>query len=390
MNIASTDVSSSVSTPFHAHIPDADVQDLRDRLARTRWPEAATVADWSQGVPVDYLQDVCSYWARDYDWRRFEAKLNSFDQAVTHIDGLDFHFVHAPSPEPAARPLLIVHGWPGSVVEHLDVIDALRNPTAYGGQAEDAYHVVVPSLPGFGFSGKPTSSGWSVSRIGAAWVELMRRLGYERFFVQGGDWGAIIAANMGSTQTDAVAGIHVNMALCSPEELYNLGEPTPEEVAQLQKFQYYQDWDSGYSHQQSTRPQTVGYGLTDSPAGQCAWILDKFASWVDCDGPPDDVISRDTLLDNVSLYWFTGTAASSARIYWESYKAILTDFTPVVVPAAYSCFPGDIFTMTERWARTRYHDLRYYSQPSSGGHFPSLERPAAFVSELRSGLRALR
>lgn len=372
------------------HVTDSAIHDLRDRLARTRWPEAATVDDWSQGIPLFYLQDICTDWAHTYDWRRFEAKINRFEQVLTAIDGLGLHVLHAPSPEPTARPLIILHGWPGSVVEHLDIIDALRDPAAYGASADDAYHVVVPSLPGFGFSDKPASRGWTVDRMGAAWVELMRRLGYQRFYVQGGDWGAIIAANMGFSQADAVAGVHVNMALCDPTELYKLGEPTAEEVAQLQKLQYYQEWDSGYSHQQSTRPQAVGYGLTDSPVGQCAWILDKFAAWTDCEGPPDDVISRDTLLDNVSLYWFTATAASSARIYWESYKHALADFTKVVVPAAYSCFPGDIFTMSERWARTRFADLRYYSQPESGGHFPSLERPEAFIAEVRGGLRALR
>lgn len=376
--------------PFTADVPDSAIADLRERLARTRWPEAQTVGDWSQGVPLDYLREVCDYWAGGYDWRRFEAKLNTFEQGVADIDGLDIHYVHAPSPEPNATPLIIIHGWPGSIVEHLDIIEPLRDPVAHGGTAADAYHVVVPSLPGYGFSGKPTSTGWSVERIGAAWVELMKRLGYRRFYVQGGDWGAGIATTMGYTQTDAVAGIHVNLALCSPEELFKLGEPTPEEMAQLGKFQNYLDWENGYSQQQSTRPQTLGYGLTDSPAGQCAWILEKFKAWTDCDGHPENVISRDTMLDNISLYWFTATAASSARLYWESFKGLLTDFTPVTVPAAYSCFPEDLFTMTERWARTRFADLRYYSQPARGGHFPSLEQPQSFVTEVRNGLRALR
>lgn len=377
-------------TPFTANVPEAALDDLRERLGRTRWPEAQTVDDWSQGIPLNYVQDVCSYWADGYDWRRLEAKLNAFGQGMTTIDGLDIHYVHAPSPEPNAKPLIIIHGWPGSIVEHLDIIEPLRNPVAHGGSAEDAYHVVVPSLPGYGFSGKPTSTGWSVERIGAAWVELMTRLGYQRFYVQGGDWGAGIAATMGYQQTEAVEGVHVNLALCSPEELLKLGEPTPEEMAQLGKFQNYLDWESGYSQQQSTRPQTLGYGLTDSPAGQCAWILEKFKAWTDCDGHPENVISRDTMLDNISLYWFTATATSSARLYWESFKGLLADFTPVTVPAAYSCFPEDLFTMTERWARTRFVDLRYYSQPARGGHFPSLEQPQSFVTEVRNGLRSLR
>ncbi len=377
-------------TPFTANVPEAALDDLRERLARTRWPEAQTVDDWSQGIPLDYVKEVCDYWADGYDWRRFEAKLNAFEQGVTTIDGLDIHYVHAPSPEPNAKPLIIIHGWPGSIVEHLDIIEPLRNPVAHGASAEDAYHVVVPSLPGYGFSGKPPAPGWSVERIGAAWVELMKRLGYQHFYVQGGDWGAGIASTMGYSQTDSVAGIHVNLALCSPEELLKLGEPTPEEMAQLGKFQNYLDWESGYSQQQSTRPQTLGYGLTDSPAGQCAWILEKFKAWTDCDGHPENVISRDTMLDNISLYWFTATAASSARLYWESFKGLLADFTPITVPAAYSCFPEDLFTMTERWARTRFADLRYYSQPERGGHFPSLEQPQAFLTEVRNGLRVLR
>lgn len=377
-------------TPFTVNIPEAAISDLRERLARTRWPEAETVDDWSQGIPLNYAKEVCGYWANDYDWRRFESKINAFEQGITTIDGLDIHYVHAPSLEPNAKPLIIIHGWPGSVVEHLDVIEPLRNPVAHGGSAEDAYHVVVPSLPGYGFSGKPTTPGWSVARIASAWVELMKRLGYEHFYVQGGDWGAGIAATMGYAQADAVAGIHVNLALCSPDELMKLGEPTAEEMGQLGKFQNYLDWESGYSQQQSTRPQTLGYGLTDSPAGQCAWILEKFKAWTDCDGHPENVISRDTMLDNISLYWFTATAASSARLYWESFKGLLTDFTPVTVPAAYSCFPEDLFTMTERWARTRFADLRYYSRPDRGGHFPSLERPETFITEVRNGLRALR
>lgn len=375
---------------FKSAVSQADIADLRDRLARTRWPDAQTVSDWSQGIPLDYVRDVCAYWAGEYDWGRFESKLNSFTQGVTTIGGLGIHFIHAPSPEPTARPLIITHGWPGSIVEFIDIIEPLRNPTAHGGIPEDAYHVVVPSLPGFGFSGKPTTPGWTIERIGSAWVELMRRLGYEHFFVQGGDWGAMVATNMGIAQRQAVDGIHINLAICNPEELIRLGELTTEEQRQLQKFQYYMEWENGYSQQQSTRPQTLGYALTDSPAGQCAWILEKFKAWTDCDGHPENVISRDTLLDNISLYWFTATAASSARLYWESFKKLLVDFTLVTVPVAYSSFPEDIFTMTERWARTRYADLRYYGQPNRGGHFASLEQPSSYVSEVRKGLRALR
>lgn len=374
---------------FHCDIPEADIVDLQQRLSRTRWPEPETVNDWSQGVPLDYAREICRYWATDYNWRRVESQLNSYPQGVTTIDDLELHFVHATSPEPTARALLIVHGWPGSVVEHLDIIEPLRNPVAYGGQPQDAYHVVVPSLPGFGFSQKPATAGWSVERTGAALAELMKRLGYPKFFVQGGDWGSIIAASMGIHQVDSVKGIHFNLAICDPAELLALGEPTQEETRQLEKLSYYTEWEGGYSLQQSTRPQTTGYGLVDSPAGQCAWILEKFKAWTDCDGHPENVLSRDKMLDGISLYWFTASAASSARLYWESFKSVLSKFDPVTAPAAYSCFPHDVFTMSKRWARTRYTDLRYYSQPARGGHFPSMEQPAVFVDEVRAGLRAL-
>ena len=375
------EVASPFIRPFRCAIPEAHIDDLRGRLSRTRWPEHETVDDWSQGAPLEYVREICRYWAA--------SQLNSYQQGVTTIDGLDIHFLHAPSPTPGAQPLIIVHGWPGSVFEHLDIIEPLRNPEAYGGQPEDAYHVVVPSLPGFGFSQKPSQRGWTVERTGAALSELMQRLGYPRFFVQGGDWGSIVAASMGTRQLDSVRGIHFNMAICDPAELLKLGDPTPEESRQLDKLQYYNDWEGGYSQQQSTRPQTTGYGLVDSPAGQCAWILEKFAAWTDCDGHPENVLTRDKMLGGISLYWLTATAASSARLYWESFKPVLSSFEPVPAPAAYSCFPGDVFTMSERWARTRYPDLRYYSQPARGGHFPSMEQPAVFVNEVRAGLRAL-
>jgi pimeloyl-ACP methyl ester carboxylesterase len=381
---------SELVRPFTAAVPDAALQDLRDRLGRTRWPEHETVDDWSQGIPLAYTKDVCRYWATEYDWRRFEKQLNGFEQVLTTIDGLDIHAIHARSAEPGARPLIITHGWPGSIVEYIDIIEPLRDPVAHGGDAADAFHVVVPSLPGYGFSGKPTESGWGVGHVASAWTELMRRLGYDRFLAQGGDWGSIVTTHMGHSQTHAVDGIHVNLAICDPAALMALGEPTPEETAQLAKFQHYLDWENGYSQQQSTRPQTLGYGLTDSPAGQCAWILEKFRAWTDCDGHPENVVSRDKLLDNISLYWLTATATSSARLYWESFKPLLADFTPVTVPSAYSCFKEDVFTATERWARTRYADLRYYGTPERGGHFASTEQPTAFVEEVRAGFRAMR
>jgi pimeloyl-ACP methyl ester carboxylesterase len=382
-------MTSDALRPFTVSIPEGDLTDLRERLARTRWPDAETVDDWSQGTPLSYLQDVCETWAGTYDWRRLEATLNAFDQYLTEIDGVDVHLLHARSPEPGARPLVMTHGWPGSVVEYVEVIEALRDPVAHGGDAADAFHVVVPSLPGFGFSGKPTSTGWDVAKVGEAWVELMRRLGYDRFLAQGGDWGAIVTTHMGHSQTQAVEGIHVNLAICSPDALFALGEPTEEEMVQLGKLGAYDD-ESGYSKIQSTRPQSLGYGLTDSPAGLAAWILEKFRAWTDCDGDLESVVSRDALLDNISVYWLTATATSSARMYWESMAAVFADFTPATVPTAYSCFPRDLFTFSERWARTRYPDLRYFSVPARGGHFAAMEQPELFVQEVRAGLRALR
>lgn len=376
--------------PFTASIPEADLADLRERLARTRWSAAETVDDWTQGVPLAYLKEVCDTWATSYDWRRFEKQLNGFDQYLTEIDGVDIHVIHARSPEPGAKPLIVTHGWPGSIVEYIDVIEALRDPVSHGGRAEDAFHVVVPSLPGFGFSGKPTGTGWDVPKVGVAWVELMKRLGYDRFLAQGGDWGAIITTHMGHSQTQAVEGIHVNLAICSPDALFALGEPTEEELGQLGKLGEYATDGNGYSQIQSTRPQTLGYGLTDSPAGQCAWILEKFQAWTDNDGHPESAVSRDKILDNIALYWLTATATSSAQMYWESMAAVFTDFTPATVPTAYSCFPKDLFLFTERWARTRYPDLRYFSVPAKGGHFAATEQPALFVDEVRAGFRALR
>lgn len=376
--------------PFTASIPEADLVDLRERLARTRWSAAETVDDWSQGVPLAYLKEVCDTWATSYDWRAFEEQVNGFDQFLTEIDGVDIHFIHARSPEPNARPLIVTHGWPGSIVEYVDVIEALRDPVAHGGSAEDAFHVVVPSLPGFGFSGKPTGTGWDVPKVGEAWVELMKRLGYDRFLAQGGDWGSIITTHMGHSQTQAVEGIHINLAICSPDALFALGEPTEEEMGQLGLLQAYATEGNGYSQIQSTRPQTVGYGLTDSPVGQCAWILEKFQAWTDNDGHPESAVSRTKILDNIALYWLTATATSSAQMYWESLTAVFTDFTPATVPTAYSCFPKDLFLFTERWARTRYPDLRYFSVPAKGGHFAATEQPELFVEEVRAGFRALR
>ena len=377
-------------SPFRANVSDDDLKDLRERLARTRWPDPQIVPDWSQGIPLEYVREVCEYWATSYDWRRAEGRLNSFDQVLVTIDGVDIHAIHAPSPEPNARPLILTHGWPGSVFEFLDVIEPLRNPAAHGGDPADAFHVVCPSLPGYGFSGKPQETGWNIYKVGSAWCELMHALGYQNFLAQGGDWGSLITAAMGARNAkDGLDGIHLNFTIANPESLMAMGEPTPEEMGQLGAMGNYVEWENGYSQQQMTRPQTLGYGLADSPAGQCAWILEKFKAWSGVEHP-EEAFTRDHLLDNISLYWLTNTGTSSGRMYWESMRLVFTDFSEVAIPAAYSAFPHDIMTISERWARTRYTDLRYFSVPAAGGHFAAMHVPDLFVDEVRAGLRTMR
>jgi pimeloyl-ACP methyl ester carboxylesterase len=376
-------------TPYRVAIAEEQIRDLRERLARTRWPESETVPDWSQGIPLAYVQEVCRYWERDYDMRRVETQLNALPQFRSEIEGVGIHFLHVRSPHEQAVPLVLTHGWPGSVVEFLKVIGPLTDPPAHGGDAGDAFHLVVPSLPGYGFSDRPTDPGWGVAHIAAVWDQLMGRLGYERYAAQGGDWGAIVTTMLGRDHAPHLIGIHLNLALCSPAALLALGDPTPEEQQQLGLLQSYMEWEAGYSQQQSTRPQTLGYGLVDSPAGQCAWVLEKFKAWCDCDGHPENVLSRDELLDNVMVYWLTATGASSARLYWESLKAAFVEFDEVTVPAGYSMFK-DLFQFSERWVRTRYTGLQYYNALDRGGHFAAFEQPATFVQEVRASFRPLR
>ena len=304
--------------PFRIAATDEQLDDLKRRLRNTRWPEPECVDDWTQGIPLSYTQELCKYWLEQYDWRAREEQLNRFAQFRTTIDGLGIHFIHAQSPHPNAMPLVITHGWPGSIVEFHKVIEPLTNPTAFGGDAADAFHVVAPSLPGYGFSDKPPRTGWNVQRIARAWSNLMLRLGYTRYAAQGGDWGAAVTMYIGAQDPANCLGIHMNLVLAPPDP--TMSDLTEQEKSALEGMKYYNDWDSGYSKQQSTRPQTVGYGLTDSPAGQAAWIIEKFWSWMDCDGHPENILTRDELLDNVMLYWLPATAASSARLYWESFN----------------------------------------------------------------------
>jgi epoxide hydrolase len=374
-------------TPFRIEIPEADLEDLRERLRRTRWPDAETVDDWSQGVPLSYTRALCEYWLERYDWRRCEASLNAFPQFRTEIDGLPIHFVQVRSPQADALPLVLTHGWPGSIVEFRKVIGPLTDPVRHGGNADDAFHLVCPSLPGFGFSGKPEQPGWGVPHIADAWDELMTRLGYERYGAQGGDWGAGVTTALGIRHAEHLVGIHLNMVTVAPDPA-TLDSPTAQEQAALAALKHYRDWDSGYSKEQSTRPQSVGYGLVDSPAGLCAWIVEKFWSWTDSDGDPANVLTRDEMLDDVMLYWLPATGASSARLYWESFGQ--RPGATVRVPVGCSVFPKEIVRPSRRWAEKEYADLRYWNEPAKGGHFAAFEQPAIFVDEVRAAFRSFR
>ena len=366
---------------FNLDIEDAALGDLHLRLDMARWPEKEAVDDWSQGTPLAELQALCRYWRHGYDWRACEARLNALGQFVTEIDGLDIHFLHVRSPHEDALPLILTHGWPGSVIEFLEVIPRLTQPEEFGGNASQAFHVVAPSLPGFGFSGKPNATGWGVEKIATAWAELMRRLGYSRWVAQGGDWGSAVTTAIGAQAPEGCAGIHINMPLGQPTP-EDLASPTPAELKALGALQHYQDWDSGYSKQQSTRPQTVGYGLVDSPVGLAGWIFEKMWAWTDNDGSPFDALSRDRILDNIMLYWLPATGASSARLYWESFAKFGQG--EVKVPTGASAFPKEIIPAPRKWAERRYTNLVYWNDLPKGGHFAAWEQPELFVDELRA------
>ncbi|QGN53371.1 epoxide hydrolase family protein [Novosphingobium sp. Gsoil 351] len=373
--------------PFALAISDQQLADLGQRLANARWAERETVDDWSQGTPLGALQDLCAYWRDGYDWRRCEARLNGLGQHVTEIDGLDIHFLHVRSPHEGAMPLIMTHGWPGSVIEFLDVIGPLTDPMAHGGRAEDAFHIVAPSLPGFGFSGKPSATGWGVVKIATAWTELMRRLGYAEWVAQGGDWGAGVTTAIGVQAPAGCRGIHVNMPVARPLP-EDLAAPSEPELRALKAIQHYQDWDSGYSKQQATRPQSVGYGLVDSPVALAGWILEKMWAWTDNPGSPFEALSRDTILDNLMLYWLPATGASSARLYWESFAKFSEG--EVAIPAGASQFPKEIIPAPRKWAERRYCNLVYWNDLPKGGHFAAWEQPELFVTELRDCFRLMR
>jgi pimeloyl-ACP methyl ester carboxylesterase len=367
--------------PFKIDIPQAQLDDLKARLANTRWPNAEPVDDWSQGAPLTSVQALCEYWQHSYDWRRCERELNSYPQFTTEIDGLDIHFLHIRSPHNDAMPMIMTHGWPGSILEFMRVIEPLTNPTAHGGHASDAFHLVIPSLPGYGFSGKPTCTGWGLERIAKAWITLMAKLGYTKYVAQGGDWGSGVTSAIGYINPPECQAIHVNMALAQPsaEDMETLTERDQKALADIQ---YYFDSDSGYAMIQKTRPQSLGYGLADSPAAQAAWIYEKFHRWTDNNGRPEDALTPDQMLDDISMYWLTNSGASSARLYWESFDHIFAE--PMTIPCGISVFPKELFRPARHWAERIYQNLIHWNELEKGGHFAAFEQPELFVNEVRS------
>ena len=386
--------------PFHVEIAEERLDDLRRRIAATRWPSKELVTDRSQGVQLATMQELARYWTTDYDWRKAEAKLNALPQFTTEIDGVEIHFIHARSPHENALPLIMTHGWPGSVMELLETVGPLTDPTANGGEAEDAFHLVLPSVPGYGFSSEPTELGWDFGRIAAAWAQLMNRLGYARYVAQGGDLGAIITDVMGRQAPEGLLGIHMNLLVTT------LGAPVPppgdteEERAALDAIATFTTSGFGYFLEQSTRPQTIGYSLLDSPVALAAWLLDHdtdsyykiAAAFVD--GQPTGNLTRDNILDNITLYWLTGTGASAARPYWElgRAQALAAGQAPpeVSVPVGFTTFPDEIFPAPRSWVEKSYPNVTYFNKVDRGGHFAAWEEPELFSDEVRAAFRSLR
>lgn len=374
-------------TPFRLSVPAEALADLKRRLAAVRWPDRETVADSSQGVPLAQMQALVNYWRDGYDWHRIEAQLNAWGQYRTRIDGLGIHFLHIRSRHEGALPLMLTHGWPGSALEFRNVIGPLTDPTRHGGKAEDAFHLVIPSLPGFGFSDKPDATGWKVPRIAKAWAVLMQRLGYTKWAAQGGDWGSTVTTALGRLRPDGLAGIHLSWPFVFPETMpATLSADEQRAVDAVARFRAD---GAGYVQQQSTRPQTLAYGLADSPAGQAAWIYEKLQSWTDSHGDAEAVLGRDAILDNITLYWLTDTAGSSARIYWENRGGAFVG-SRLELPVAVSVFPADIFRAPKSWAQQSYPNLIHWNELPRGGHFAAWEQPALFAQEMREGLRSLR
>jgi pimeloyl-ACP methyl ester carboxylesterase len=395
--------------PFRIDIPKESLADLRQRIKATRWPDRETVADESQGVQLAAMQEIARYWATDYDWRKVEARLNALPQFITTIDGLDIHFIHIRSKHEDALPLIVTHGWPGSVIEQLRIIDPLVNPTAHGASAADAFHLVIPSIPGYGFSGKPTGTGWGPERTASAWIVLMKRLGYQRFAAQGGDLGAVISHAMAKQAPPELLGIHVNLPAVIPPPIVrtiSAGDPPPSDLSADERRAFDQlkvlfAKKRAYSAFMATRPQTL-YGIVDSPMGLAAWMLDHGDGYGQpaaaimsavlgrtINGHPADGLTRDDVLDDITLYWLTNTAVSAARFYWEN-KLSIYNAIDLSFPAAVSAFPGENFQAPRSWTEQAYHKLIYFNEPEKGGHYAAWEQPEIFSAEVRAGLRPLR
>jgi epoxide hydrolase len=370
---------------FQLSIPAGAIDDLKTRLAMTRWPDKETVNDWSEGVPLEKMKALADYWRSAYDMHRLEQRLNAFPQFRTQIDGLGIHFLHVKSKHPNAMPMIMTHGWPGSVVEFLKVLGPLTDPTAHGGKADEAFHVVAPSLPGFGFSDKPAERGWGLPRIAKAWAVLMKRLGYGRYVAQGGDWGAGVTTWMAKQHVEGLKATHLNLPILFPPPLQ--GEPTPEEKAALEQLVAFGDTGNAYARIQGTRPETLGFSLADTPVGQAAWIYEKLVKWADPKDAPG--LSNDEMLDNIMVYWLTNSGASSARLYFESFA---TDFSrqELDMPVAVSVFPGEAYKPPRVWGERTYSNLFYWNETGQGGHFAAFEQPDLFVAELRKSLAQFR
>lgn len=373
--------------PFTIAIPEKDISDLQQKLDLVRWPVREVVDDWSQGVPLENMKALVDYWRHGYNWRRCEKKINAFDQFITQIDGVDIHFLHVRSPNSDALPLMMTPGWPGSIVEFLKIIGPLTQPEAHGGNTADAFHLIIPTIPGFGFSGKPVETGWTVPRIAKAWQILMQRLGYKRYVVQGGGMGAAIASILGNSPPQALAAIHVNLPFVLPHPPYeNLSS---QEQAALDTLAYMDRWGTGYALAQASRPQTLGYSLSDSPVGQAAWIYEKLAAWSDCDGIPENIFTFDEILDSVMLYWLTNSSVSSSRFYWDNWPPGFWGI-PIDIPTGCSIFPKEIYRAPRSWADKYISNIIYWNEPSRGGHFAAFEQPEIFVDELRKCFRIIR
>jgi len=371
--------------PFQLSIPETELEDLQRRLQNTRWPDREPVNDWSQGVPLAKVQELCEYWRETYDWRRCEAMLNNWNQYHTTIDGVKVHFLHIRSPEPDALPMIMTHGWPGSVLEFNKVIGLLTDPVAHGGRAVDAFHLILPSLPGYGFSRKPTETGWGFVQIANAWGILMERLGYHHYVAQGGDWGADVTASFASNPPSGLAAVHLSTAFFNAKHEIR-GQPSAAESKAAEMQQLFEMDEYGYFKIQGTRPQTVGYGLADSPAGQAAWIYEKISKWSQHSGDVESILSKDEILDNIMLYWLPNAATSSARQYWENED---NTALPIKIPVGVSLFPGDQYYATRTWGERYYENIIHWKDVEKGGHFAAWEVPEIFLREVRDCFRSI-